>query len=68
MTMQRRHFELIAESLKKSSHHFSNSASGPWTMSEASRRVCEDLADALGGTNPQFNRARFLKACGVSDD
>ena len=28
--------------------------------------VADFLADALAGTNPRFNRATFLEACGVS--
>lgn len=68
MTMQRRHFELIAEALRASISRTSNSPNGPWTVTEQGRRICEDLADALNQTNPNFNRARFLRACGVSDD
>jgi len=67
MTMQRRHFEVIAEALRASISRFSNSPTGPWTMREEGRRICEDMADALAGTNPNFNRARFLRACGVED-
>ena len=28
------------------------------------RAICEHFADGLAETNPNFNRARFLKACG----
>lgn len=27
--------------------------------------LAEEMADALAGTNPLFNRAKFLDACGV---
>jgi len=26
---------------------------------------CEKIADAMAADNPRFDRARFLKACGV---
>ena len=29
--------------------------------------IAESLADEFEAENPRFNRARFLKACGVSD-
>jgi hypothetical protein len=28
--------------------------------------IARNLADALEGTNPRFNRELFLKACGVN--
>jgi hypothetical protein len=65
--MQRRHFEVIANALNKSISRFSNSPSGPWYMKEEGRAICEDTADALASTNPNFNRSRFLAACGVED-
>lgn len=60
MTMQRRHFELIAETLKNTRE----------TIQGEQHKVIHDLyakafAQALRSTNPQFNRERFLKACGV---
>lgn len=67
MTMQRRHFEMIAGSLRASISRFSANPNGPWTVGEEGRRICEDLADALAGTNPDFNRSRFLRACGVEE-
>ena len=27
--------------------------------------LAEDMASALQGNNPRFNRARFLQACGI---
>jgi len=37
-------------------------------MLESKRRVAERLADHLAADNPQFDRERFLKACGVEPD
>jgi D-Tyr-tRNAtyr deacylase len=60
MTMQRRHFELIAETIKDYSPSFSDA------MDKRDRKmVAEHFAKALRTTNPQFNEARFLRACGV---
>jgi len=58
--MQRRHFELIAETLKGLSLNWGGH------LNDASHaRVVEDFADKLASTNPNFDRARFLRACGV---
>lgn len=32
---------------------------------KANRKTCEAWADELAPCNPQFDRARFLRACGV---
>lgn len=63
MTMQRRHFELIAESLRSAKpmpHDTDQSARlSQWVS------TCNRFARDLNATNPQFNRERFLRACGV---
>jgi len=62
MTMQRRHFELIAKmiaSLDASAPYY-----GPLSPLGV-RKVAYEFARTLAATNPNFNRARFLKACGV---
>lgn len=53
-TMTRPHFVLIADVIK--THDFENPATDPRT-----RRMAIELAK----TNPNFNRERFLRACGV---
>jgi prephenate dehydrogenase len=59
-TMEHRHFATIAAILAelKPSQRLSLSATS-W------RYVCNLFADRLAGTNPRFDRQRFLKACGV---
>jgi hypothetical protein len=47
--MQHRHFTTIAAILRNM---------------EADERVCNIWADELQPTNPNFDRRRFLKACG----
>lgn len=58
--MTKRDFELIAAVIKA-------------RMADASHierleleRLSLDMADALRSTNKQFNRDRFLRACGVA--
>ncbi len=55
MTMQRRHFELIAEAIQE----LGDVAIRPF--------MARHFASKLAATNPNFNRARFLRACGVGD-
>ena len=50
--LQRRHFELIAETIKA------------LDVGESSRaKVAAEFASALYSTNPQFSESRFIKAC-----
>lgn len=58
MTMQRRHFELIAEVVRESLAH---RELGPCEAETLAQRFCATLR----ATNPNFNEARFLRACGV---
>ena len=48
--MTRKHFKLIAETI----------ANLPESMRGV---VAREFADMLAGTNPRFNRGRFLEAC-----
>lgn len=61
MTMQRRHFELIAETLAASKPAIlrDRKAYNAWL------EVLNAFADMLASTNRNFDRARFLRACGV---
>ncbi len=63
MTMQRRHFELIAEALRdsKPEPHWDANKQAQWEVT-----INRFLAK-LRSTNPNFNEARFLRACGVAD-
>lgn len=65
MTMQRRHFEFIAETVREARTHF-HTGHG-WTFEQWAYRLAVLFADRLETTNPNFNRARFLRACGVED-
>lgn len=59
-TMTRQHFELIARAVKDSREHWTNES-----PKRAIDGVAETLADALAKTNSNFDRARFLTACGA---
>jgi hypothetical protein len=53
--MTRKDFELVARTIKK------------LNFTQAHKLfIAESFADALTGTNAGFDRARFLKACGVA--
>jgi hypothetical protein len=65
MTMQRRHFELIAETIKEMVDDYANEPDHPYR--DMGRVVAVRFASKLKSTNPQFNRDRFLRACGVED-
>ncbi len=56
VTMQRRHFELIANTLRCANVN----DAAKWQMAR-------EFAYALSNTNPQFNRARFLEAVGLDE-
>ena len=59
--MTRKDYEIIAEVICNLMQDFNNSGSDEVSLS----LVAGEMADALQGTNPRFDRARFLTACGV---
>lgn len=68
MTMQRRHFELIAETLAEVKPPFLGQTCDEQRAANIQwERTIGNFANVLCGTNPNFNRARFLRACGVED-
>jgi hypothetical protein len=54
----RKHFELIAYAVKVVFDQLGHDCG-------ARRILAERLASELYGTNPRFDRERFLRACGV---
>ena len=59
--MTRRHYEWLAATL---------AGVQPGTGADIAEQAqwldtCDAFADALESSNPRFDRARFLKACGV---
>jgi hypothetical protein len=65
--MERRHFELIAGCVSRS--RMAKSLTGNAKERNAAlsgiRLVATDLAATLANENPNFDRARFMKACGL---
>jgi hypothetical protein len=55
--MTRKDFQLIADVIATSWH-----GSG-----ELKNSIANNMADALAGTNPLFNRAKFLAACDADE-
>jgi hypothetical protein len=69
--MTRKDYELIASSIHrtvmvKTSRQLVGNAKAREVAEDALRLVAIDLAATLGNRNPNFDRARFLKAAGVS--
>ena len=67
--MSRKDFEMIAAALglaihREGVHHYSYE--GGSTL--AAWRVAEDVADALKGSNPNYDRARFMAAVAAQVD
>lgn len=54
--MSRQHFTIIAETIRQTIF-------GTVTA-EQREAIALQFADSLEATNPRFDRARFLKACG----
>lgn len=63
--MTRKDFVLIADTLKATKPFSSARVMVNMDALLAWRATAEAMADALARTNPQFDRARFLTACGV---
>lgn len=59
-SLQHRHFAVIAGIIASMPDHAA-------TLRAAKRSVAMQFADKLAGTNPRFDRTRFLKACGMED-
>lgn len=55
--LQHRHFAFIAATIKAMPDHAPS-------LRAQKRSVTLAFADACDGTNPRFDRARFLRACG----
>ena len=66
--MQRKDYQLIVDAIVATQQRIEASDTG-WGADTQSqlrgvRRTAAHLADALGSTNPRFDKTRFLKACG----
>lgn len=59
--LQHRHFCFIADMLKNAGGFGETEG----VQEEQWQRIVDQFADACAQSNPKFDRARFLKACGV---
>lgn len=62
--MQHRHFATVAAILANAPDFTKGNSGNP---TRAHRKLCEYFADELAGTNQNFNRGRFLAACGIKE-
>lgn len=60
--MTRKDYVLLAQALKQCKTDFSNRNLDHDAQHKAD---CNYIAAALAAENPRFDRARFLKACGI---
>jgi hypothetical protein len=60
VTLEHRHFAFIAGVIAAMPDHAAS-------LRAHKRSTALAFADACGGTNPRFNRERFLAACGEAD-
>lgn len=60
MSVNKKHFKAIAAELRAAIELDSNPAA-----QQAVERVAEGLSNIFARENPRFDRARFLKACGL---
>lgn len=59
-TLEHRHFAFIAATIEAMPDHAASL--------RAQKRSCAlAFADACASSNPRFDRARFLRACGLED-
>jgi len=63
--MTRQDFEMIAETIRANAAEL-DAALGAEKGDIAFGITANAFADALAQTNPRFDRARFLRACGVA--
>lgn len=67
MTMQRRHYELIAEIIREDKNGMISNDLKTWRPGPAKIAMAHHFARRLRATNPKFDEARFLRACGVDE-
>lgn len=65
--MTKKDFELIANAMRQSRMHWIKGVAADFdSFRQGIDGAASELAHALAATNPRFDRARFLEACGVA--
>lgn len=67
MALSRKYYEMIAESIKATLDDLIPGGDHYMYANIHSFQLAHRFADQLQKDNPNFNRERFIKACGVSD-
>jgi hypothetical protein len=65
MAMSRKHYEAIAADIKRRFKLIPDPDGRDQELAGQLFGVANDLADLFEADNPNFDRGRFLKACGV---
>ena len=70
--MSKKHFNALAAALRQTRDalnrdHQGDSPDHARDVHRAWRMTCRDVANVCAQTNPRFDRARFLAACGMED-
>jgi hypothetical protein len=66
MKMSRQHFEFIALQMSAVRTGITRYGSGNF-LNQFDFNFIPGLADDLAATNPNFDKAKFIKACGVEE-
>ena len=67
--MTRKDFQLIADVIKENAYkplHIDDLRDGETAIEAVTQELAYEFANALANTNPRFNKALFIKACGVN--
>lgn len=59
--MTKKDYELIAEAINSTVSHYH-----PWAISNVMNEALEALCEALKLDNPNFDRDKFMTACGMN--
>ena len=65
--MTKKDFELIANTLLAARWEGPTPTGRNYIDYDTYPPLVNDFADALATTNPRFDRARYLKACGITE-
>jgi hypothetical protein len=62
--MSRKHYQMVAEVFRNNAEALANGSDSDevWAMVEV---LASDLADKFSADNPNFDRKRFIDACGL---
>lgn len=63
--LSRKDYKAIAEIIKQEFTAFDDTGEDDYEGKHATISISKRLADYFAAENPQFNRDRFMKACGL---